>query len=53
MFCHVKENYAMEIIVSVFSALVAMSCLIAVVRSDIMDSKRAVRQDRKISVFES
>jgi hypothetical protein len=43
----------MEIIVSVFSALVAMSCLIAVIRSDITDSKRAVRQDRQIGVRES
>ena len=35
----------MEIIVSVFAASVAMSCLVAVVISDIKDKKSAVPQE--------
>jgi hypothetical protein len=37
----------MEIIVSVFSAAVALSCLIAIVMSDLRDSKRDAGQIRE------
>jgi hypothetical protein len=39
----------MEIVVSIFSAVVAMSCLFAVVKSDIQDSKKHVRNDAGIA----
>ena len=38
----------MEIIVSVFSAAVALSCLFAIVRSDLKDRRKAATRDAKI-----
>lgn len=35
----------MEILVSIFAAVVAMSCLFAVVKSDFKESKKDVRND--------
>jgi len=37
----------MEIIVSVFAAAVAMSCLLFLVRSELQDRKKAVRLERQ------
>jgi hypothetical protein len=39
----------MEIIISVFSAVVALSCLFAVVRSDLRDRGEIVRQASKVA----
>ena len=43
----------MEIIVSVFSVAVAMSCLIAVFKSDMKDMKKTVRVDADTDEFRS
>ena len=43
----------MEIIISVFSVAVAMSCLIAVVRSDMKDKQTTVRIEAETAEFRS
>ena len=43
----------MEIIISVFSVAVAMSCLIAVVKSDMKDKKRTVMVEAQTAEFRS
>ena len=41
---HIQEKFAMEVIVSVFAALVAGSCLLAVVKSDLQARKKIAKQ---------
>ena len=43
----------MEIVISVFSVAVAMSCLIAVVRSDMKDKQTTVRVEPENTEFRS
>lgn len=43
----------MEIIVSVFSAAVALSCLIAVFRSDMKDAQKAILREAETAEFRS